>query len=638
MAGAGGEELGRTREDQLITPQTPSAIDGSLFSFGTQQNGVFNPYASRILHDDVDPKESLSSLGSRTSVTSMPLTPDYDLVYHMLQERERDLELAARLGQALLQRNEMLESDLSAAIDLRQRHEHQIAQLKHDLMKKEALVQLYLEDVNERECQNGNHSLEGEGEPSWVKELAEECHQLRESNEFLHSETEKLRRDTLEIEQKEKDVLQLCLDQLTSTKENLGGLRLEVEQRSTENHHLRIQLDQISSQHHQDQMKLNLLLSENEDLKEKLLYFEASHLSLSNELAELQHIYEQYVEEKQSEIQRLKEMSGCRSAPSESSDGSESFLGAVEHESIVHEIEEALRKEIIAASTLSERPRSPNHYAQQRTMVVMETVRAATTATAKRRERLKNEQDRKEEKEDVPSGPQGSKGMSELAVPSTNQDSRGFLTPPPKTFSPLLRSKLFTSPAGAKRTPKNTTSPGVPSARSIPDSLSKHHNRTFFSPEKLQIVKPLEGVLLCRLPPGVQMKGWARAGIVDTSTSSPEAHTTSHTSPPTQKLGRVGFADLSSLEDSSVTPLQTVAMTPLQTVAMTPLQTVAMTPLQTVAMTPLQTVAMTPAGSQSVHSSRESSVIRLVEGLPGFGYGSPVAMTNTSFNAITDVQ
>ena len=39
----------------------------------------------------------------------------------------------------------------------------QIAQLKHDLMKKEALVQLYLEDVNERECQNGNHSLEGEG-------------------------------------------------------------------------------------------------------------------------------------------------------------------------------------------------------------------------------------------------------------------------------------------------------------------------------------------------------------------------------------------------------------------------------------------------------------------------------------------
>ena len=62
-----------------------------------------------------------------------------------------------------------------------------------------------------------------------------------------------------------------------------------------------------------------------------------------------------------------------KSAPSESAEGSESFLGAVEvtkgfvtknltiwypqHESIVHEIEEALRKEIVAASMLSERPR-----------------------------------------------------------------------------------------------------------------------------------------------------------------------------------------------------------------------------------------------------------------------------------------
>ena len=585
MAGAGGEELGRTLESSLITPQTHSAIDGSLFSFGTQQNGLVNSYSSRVLHDDVDPKESLSSLGTRTSVTSMPLLPEYDLVYQMLLERERDLELAARIGQALVQRNEMLEADLSAAVDLRQRHEHQIAQLKHDLMKKEALVQLYLED-NERESQL-KHSLEGDGEPSWVKELAEECQQLRESNEFLHLETEKLRKDTLEIEQKEKDVLQLCLDQLTSTKENLGGLRLEAEQRSAENYHLHKQLDELSTQHNQDQIKLNSLLSENEDLKEKLQYLEATHLSLTNDMTDLQHTYEQHVEEKQCEIQRLKEISGCRSAPSESSDGSESFLGAVEHESIVHEIEEALRKEIIAASTLSERPRSPNHYAQQRTMVVMETVRAATMATTKRRERLKNEQDQKDKK--GASGPQDSKRMSELAVPSTNQDSGGFLTPPPKTFSPLLRSKFSPKASKYLNTPKSISSPGIPSAQSIPDGLPKHRNHTFFSPEKLQIVKPLEGsvtLLRWRLlaspqlggaktyfsaasPPGVQVKGWMRAGIMDTISPSPEAHTSSH--PSTQRQGSVGFADLSSLEDnSSVAPLQTVAMTPLQTVTMTP--------------------------------------------------------------------
>lgn len=47
-----------------------------------------------------------------------------------------------------------------------------------------------------------------------------------------------------------------------------------------------------------------------------------------------------------------------------------------------------LRQELIAASTLPERPPSPNNYARQRTMVVMETVRAATMATARRLERM----------------------------------------------------------------------------------------------------------------------------------------------------------------------------------------------------------------------------------------------------------
>lgn len=57
-------------------------------------------------------------------------------------------------------------------------------------------------------------------------------------------------------------------------------------------------------------------------------------------------------------------------------------------ESIVKEIEDALRKEIIAASTLPERPPSPNNYARQRTMVVMETVRAATLASARKLEQI----------------------------------------------------------------------------------------------------------------------------------------------------------------------------------------------------------------------------------------------------------
>lgn len=41
--------------------------------------------------------------------------------------------------------------------------------------------------------------------------------------------------------------------------------------------------------------------------------------------------------------------------------------------------------------------RSPNHYAHQRTMVVMQTVRAATLATARRLERLASEAERQKQ-------------------------------------------------------------------------------------------------------------------------------------------------------------------------------------------------------------------------------------------------
>ena len=61
----------------------------------------------------------------------------------------------------------------------------------------------------------------------------------------------------------------------------------------------------------------------------------------------------------------------------------------VQHESVVKEIEEAVRREMEAACNLSpEKSDSTQNYAQARTNVVMETVHAATMATSKKLERL----------------------------------------------------------------------------------------------------------------------------------------------------------------------------------------------------------------------------------------------------------
>ena len=44
----------------------------------------------------------------------------------ILSQREKDLELAAKIGQTLLQRNKLLEADLITTLDQRQQSEQQV--------------------------------------------------------------------------------------------------------------------------------------------------------------------------------------------------------------------------------------------------------------------------------------------------------------------------------------------------------------------------------------------------------------------------------------------------------------------------------------------------------------------------------
>eukprot|EP00062_Callorhinchus_milii_P024237 gi/632983954/ref/XP_007908902.1/ PREDICTED: trafficking kinesin-binding protein 1-like [Callorhinchus milii] len=82
---------------------------------------------------------------------------DIEAVTHLLEEKERDLELAARIGQSLLkqnhsltQRNEVLEEQLQQTLE-------EISQLKHELLMRDDLLQLYT-DTTEDSDPNPTHS------------------------------------------------------------------------------------------------------------------------------------------------------------------------------------------------------------------------------------------------------------------------------------------------------------------------------------------------------------------------------------------------------------------------------------------------------------------------------------------------
>jgi len=155
-------------------------------------------------------------------------------------QREKDLEVAARIGQLLLERNDLLEQDLARLTEQKTSVEQQVKlqvnvlsllmfmwgshfqcclhaifqlrQVQHTVLRKEELLRLY---ASEQEEQAPPLGKEGGVDPDWVQVLTEECKELRESNIHLQAEADKLRRETAEVEQKEKELVQQCLEQFS---------------------------------------------------------------------------------------------------------------------------------------------------------------------------------------------------------------------------------------------------------------------------------------------------------------------------------------------------------------------------------------------------------------------------------------
>lgn len=144
-------------------------------------------------------------------------------------QRDKDLEIVARIGEILLQRNESLESDLAKLAEQNFSLEqqvilsnllpslivvvhHQLRQTQHTVTRKEELLRLY---ATEQEQEAPSLREGNKINPDWVQVLTEECKELRESNLLLQEEADKLRKDTADVELKERELVQQCLEQFS---------------------------------------------------------------------------------------------------------------------------------------------------------------------------------------------------------------------------------------------------------------------------------------------------------------------------------------------------------------------------------------------------------------------------------------
>ncbi|KAL6115471.1 trak2 [Pungitius sinensis] len=280
---------------------------------------------------------------------------DIEVVSHLLAERDRDLELAARIGQSLLQRNhllqernEALEEQLAQALD-------QVHQVQHELGKKEELLRMVASASEESETDSSASTPLRQPRPpggatsvaatlGQLESLQVKLQELEEENLSLRSEACQLKCDTITYEEKEQQLVSDCVKELRESNSQMVSLSDELSQKNEELVRHQEEISQLLSKIVELQHRVKELALEKEELRIHLQASKESQRQLTAELDELADRNAECVEmlhESQEEIKELR----SKNTPSAGMRRHLSY-GAYPMDSLAAEIEGTMRREM----------------------------------------------------------------------------------------------------------------------------------------------------------------------------------------------------------------------------------------------------------------------------------------------------
>lgn len=212
---------------------------------------------------------------------------DPEALTRLLEEKERDLELAAHIGQGLLaekgqlcERVEALEGDLAQAQDA-------LTQLRHQLATKAALLQAYAQDDDD--CCAGHDGPGGhpasEEADAWCI-LNRKIHQLEQENSQLKAESQSQLSSLEAEEKKEVQLIRDCIRQLSDASRESSSLQEELSRRTEVNLRQQQEIATLSAQLAELQRYTHMLRLEAEELRGQLSLSKAVQEQLSGELHE----------------------------------------------------------------------------------------------------------------------------------------------------------------------------------------------------------------------------------------------------------------------------------------------------------------------------------------------------------------
>ncbi|KAF1634520.1 Trafficking kinesin-binding protein 2, partial [Eudyptes filholi] len=220
---------------------------------------------------------------------------DADMVKHLLAEKDRDLELAARIGQALLKRNHLLTEQNEALEEQLGQTLDRVNQLQHELSKKDDLLRIVSIASEESETDSScstplrfNESFNVSHDLLQLDVLQEKLRELEEENLALRSKACHLKTETVTYEEKEQQLVNDCVKELRQTNAQISRITEELSEKSEELVRYQEEISSLLSQIVDLQHKLKEHVIEKEELKLHLQASKDAQRQLTAELHELQ--------------------------------------------------------------------------------------------------------------------------------------------------------------------------------------------------------------------------------------------------------------------------------------------------------------------------------------------------------------
>ncbi|KAM9308531.1 trafficking kinesin-binding protein 1 isoform 3-T3 [Gastrophryne carolinensis] len=276
---------------------------------------------------------------------------DIDAVTRLLEEKERDLELAARIGQSLLKKNKTL-TERNELLEEQVEHiKEEVSQLRHELSMKDELLQFYTSAVEESESEsicstplNRNESISSLQNYFHLDSLQKKLKDLEDENIVLRSEACHLETETITYEEKEQQLVNDCVKELRDANIQIASISEELAKKTEDAARQQEEITHLLSQIVDCQKKAKAYAVENEELVQHLGAAKDAQRQLTAELRELEDKYAECMEMLQEAQEELKNLRN-KTMPNVISRRYHT-LGVFPMDSLAAEIEGSMRKEL----------------------------------------------------------------------------------------------------------------------------------------------------------------------------------------------------------------------------------------------------------------------------------------------------